>query len=707
MTRWQRYCAGLAAVIGLTPEAFAQQFPGIPSPTPAPAVPAAAAGEAAAAPPAAPQANLFSFLCPTQAQKQACKECLCQSQLGLLFNNGLAPVTALSGGLIAPLCPGTPTAAELADQGAVGAAAKIKKEEAEAKARRAAVRYLGTVSCHYFPGAEKALIGSLRGDTNECVRWEAAMALGSGCCCTKKTIQALVNCISGTDTDGSPSEVSPRVKAAAEIALVHCLECYKEIVPAKEKAEEKVPEGIKPKAPGTAPAPRPTARLAPDVQRTAYYDQIDSKPMTDIVLNARELLAQVKDQQPAKIQAGAKARPAILPSGERSMYNILANAIKQPPRPTPAPGAEGNRLVPQTTQVASLAPKPPLIELEPPTDLYHVLMARRQERMKEAQARMPSEPIATKNPSYAQPPPIAVPVPVAAMVPGADETQAKFEAATVVAPGPTGYSAVGPAPPGAIPYASPTGYEGDAYGPAPVEVQRVSEPNPLGLNHIIGEGPGSVAPVGAEPPAALAKPTSMPYWSSGTPLAPAWKNDSAAGRTDGWSPHHTIDTEPTPPLPRSQNQSSEQPYPQFPVPGNAASQAEPPRAQGPAPLQPVIQAQAQEPDPVHVQAPPSMRPTLAGLLILLQDSPEAAQRQWAATRLAAEDWNGHEQVLGALLGAAAKDPETGVRLLCIRCLVQKKMNTVATIRVLQNLKADADLQVRQEASQALAAMMSQ
>src|SRR5207248_6163987 len=138
------------------------------------------------------------------------------------------PLTLFSGGLIPSCCPNMPSPQDLAAGGPVGAAAKIKKDEAEAKARRAAVRYLGTVNCHYWPEAEAALIGSLRGDRNECVRWEAAMALGSGCCCTKKTIAALDITVTGSDKDGNPSETSERVRAAAMSALQHCLSCYVE-----------------------------------------------------------------------------------------------------------------------------------------------------------------------------------------------------------------------------------------------------------------------------------------------------------------------------------------------------------------------------------------------------------------------------------------------------------------------------------------------
>jgi len=103
------------------------------------------------------------------------------------------------------------------------AAQKIKADEAQAKARRAAIKYLGTVDCHYFPEAEKALIGGLLNDRNECVRLEAALALGHGCCCTKKTIEALQVTVSGSNKLGNPGETSERVKAAAFAALQRCL----------------------------------------------------------------------------------------------------------------------------------------------------------------------------------------------------------------------------------------------------------------------------------------------------------------------------------------------------------------------------------------------------------------------------------------------------------------------------------------------------
>jgi len=60
-------------------------------------------------------------------------------------------------------------------------AAKVEQEQKQAKVRVAAVKYLGTVQCHYYPEAEAALIASLRADRSECVRLAAAQALASGC----------------------------------------------------------------------------------------------------------------------------------------------------------------------------------------------------------------------------------------------------------------------------------------------------------------------------------------------------------------------------------------------------------------------------------------------------------------------------------------------------------------------------------------------
>jgi hypothetical protein len=159
----------------------------IPAPPAVPAAPVAA--PAAVATPATPQPfSIWSCLCPPPGCCEKCKKRCCESMFGQLIGSMLRPVRLMTGGLWKPHCP-TPDMANPEDlkkaaDTPAGAAARIKQEEAEAKARRADVRYLGTVDCNRYPEAEKALIKALRTDRNECVRFEAALALGNGCCCT-------------------------------------------------------------------------------------------------------------------------------------------------------------------------------------------------------------------------------------------------------------------------------------------------------------------------------------------------------------------------------------------------------------------------------------------------------------------------------------------------------------------------------------------
>ena len=150
-----------------------------------------------------------------------------------MLNGLLGPGSAMTGGLVPMFCPAVPTDGQLAaaiaaggPTGAEAVAAKIKQDEADAKARRAAIRYLSTASCHYWPEAEAAIIGGLRDDRNECVRYEAALALLNGCCCTAKTIEALNIVVSGSEKDGKPSELSERVKQVSLAALQGCLLRY-------------------------------------------------------------------------------------------------------------------------------------------------------------------------------------------------------------------------------------------------------------------------------------------------------------------------------------------------------------------------------------------------------------------------------------------------------------------------------------------------
>ena len=197
---------GLFLAGGVASVATAQVpvVPGAVAPAPVAVVPMAAAPVAAPAP-----RNIWSFFCLTPEQSAACKAKFCNSGIGQLLSNSLQPVGALTGGVIGNCCPNPATDPSNMNQppdSALGAAARIAADEAGAKKRRAAVRYLGTVDCNYWPEARDALINALRADRNECVRLEAAMALSRGCCCNKGTITALVLTVSGSRADGNPAE---------------------------------------------------------------------------------------------------------------------------------------------------------------------------------------------------------------------------------------------------------------------------------------------------------------------------------------------------------------------------------------------------------------------------------------------------------------------------------------------------------------------
>lgn len=101
-------------------------------------------------------------------------------------------------------------------------AAHVKVDETQARARQAAVRYLASVDCSYYPEAESGLITSLRADRMESVRFEAAVALGDAPRLTAGMLQALNMAALGLCLDGHPTEVSPRVRQAAKQSLERC-----------------------------------------------------------------------------------------------------------------------------------------------------------------------------------------------------------------------------------------------------------------------------------------------------------------------------------------------------------------------------------------------------------------------------------------------------------------------------------------------------
>jgi hypothetical protein len=272
----------------------------------------------------------------TPAQKAACKQKFCNSIFGKLFGAILTPMSALSGGLMGPPCGG-PSPADLAKPAtsAEGAAARIKADEANVAARRAAVRYLGTVSCKYYPEAEPALISALRGDPSECVRIEAAKAFANGCCCSKKTMAALTLAVNGGTKDGFPSEQSECVRALAYAALQVCVATFVEPVVPPEKGTPAPKEKEKNKEAGAAMGPVP------------YYDAVAVNPPLEMLREARIAVAR-------GVNISALAYRQLMTD-----QNHLIGALTDPERMTIQPNA--------TTPAAPATPAPAASPPPPPT----------------------------------------------------------------------------------------------------------------------------------------------------------------------------------------------------------------------------------------------------------------------------------------------------------------------------------------------------
>jgi hypothetical protein len=389
---------------------------GVPGAPPAPGAP----GATPAVPPAtgvpgttlAPR-NIWSWILPTPDQKTACKQCkdqFCQSQFGQLFNNTLQPIGLFTGGIVSGCCPGpdTATAAELAMpyDSAEGAAGRIKQDEAAAKAKRAAIRYLATVDCHRWPEAEAALIKSLRAEPNECVRWEAAIALGTGCCCTKPVIEALLLTVSGSDKDKNPAETSDRVRCAAMFALQNCLARCAEM-PAEPGQQERQERPERPERPEKLTPPEGvSAYLSP------YYQQIGNRPRGEMVVQARQVLAEVS-KHPPRGRGLAGEGPSIQQLFAQAVEPTARQQTSAPPAVAPLP-AGPTPPPPATAAQTAVAPA----GLVPPPgsrDLAHLVLNSVDPQQPPPSA-VPAPPPAPAPPPPPPAPPQAV-APAASLVP--------------------------------------------------------------------------------------------------------------------------------------------------------------------------------------------------------------------------------------------------------------------------------------------------
>jgi hypothetical protein len=355
------WIAGLVIIALGTPTLCAQvpNLPGIPGaalPTGGTsAIPGATSGLGSTVP-ATPSTG---FLGSLAACGQKLKALLCGSQFGQMLNSGITgPLAGVTGGFIPALCPPTSAAqaaALAASQpgSAAAAAAAIQASEANAKARVAAIEYLGTVDCSRWPEAKAALINGLRKDPNECVRFAAARALNSGCCCDKKVIDALRICVSGETTDDSPAENSMRVKAAAFSALQNCLMKVPEELPPETKPP--LPEGEQrdlvplppaPESPAHVPAANPHVAVSytpPRRKPVTYEDRLERQTFAQTVDEARRTLFQVS-RHPRTTGAIQSGQHSIFSAFSRARNEVNAPRLRRareqglvPPRPDQQP----------------------------------------------------------------------------------------------------------------------------------------------------------------------------------------------------------------------------------------------------------------------------------------------------------------------------------------------------------------------------------
>ncbi|HMF15534.1 MAG TPA: HEAT repeat domain-containing protein [Gemmataceae bacterium] len=363
MTKWTICGTGLALFASGALHAWAQ--PPIPAAPPVPGPPPLVAPAAPAAP-AAPN-NLWSFLMPNAQQKAnlvKCKEKICAMPIGQMFNNSLAPIGAFSGGLLGPCCP-TYRQDDLLKptDSAEGAAAMIKKDEAEAKARVAAVRYLAHADCAYWPEAGDALVKALREDRNECVRFAAAQALGTGCCCGKKTIVALSISAAGSDRDNNPAEKSDRVRFAAQAALENCLaRCGCAIPVPTEQQEKEREQRDRERGPESTVKPASATEAVPaqPVTSAVFYKRVAAMSNAQVIDTVRQSILTWTEAS-AQLQGGTDdGATGRQPSNaaDHSLFGLVASAV-EPVKASLAPPGRQTQPVAQVTKATAPPPATP------------------------------------------------------------------------------------------------------------------------------------------------------------------------------------------------------------------------------------------------------------------------------------------------------------------------------------------------------------
>jgi hypothetical protein len=613
----------------------------------------------------------------------------CEKQSGELINNMTKPLGLLLGSPGGLYCPTLPSPAELAKPGAEGAAAQVKKDEAEAKARRAAVRFLGTVDCHYWPEAEKALILALRADRNECVRMEAALSLGNGCCCTKPTMEALAITVSGSDRDKNPSETSERVKAIAAGALQHCLSCYESV--------ESVPEVAPPPPPlpRERPLERPAERLpepppVPGAQQSSYYDHLEKRSIEQVVSDGRRSMA--KRMKPAPSSP-------VRPTGTHGLYDIFTAAWSAQAPSRPAVAISFTPVAADTTPIVPVMPPAPA---------------------RQASSLMPERPVLTYAPVTSAPSKQIAPAtstPMKATTPAVSTPTIERPIITSAAPDarwhPTAASLAADSAPsvweGAKPIRNDRKADDALSSRPPAVIQRVSSPTVPIVPSVV---PALAPPTQAAPSLSLPALPIVPPTASSTAL----RQDHAAtfasaSCTSGRSPAALAVN---PVTPAAWSESCQVIHPASAAVGAPAATSGTTLASvtehSSSRLPKIINRQASEratqtawqrPTTDQSRLTAATSAEVARLVSMLRRSEMPSNREFAAEALVTFPWWIHAEVLPALVTAALHDEAAVVRATCIRCLSRTDLRDPRVAEALSTLRSDSDLRVRTEAEAAV------
>jgi hypothetical protein len=667
MKTWHMLCMGLLAALMGSPRLWGQ----------VPAVPAAPAGAAAAAAAAAPAAagaageatKGFAFVRKFQEQCDICKRKICATPLGEFINNMTMPLSALSGGLIPPCCPTAPSAEELAgaadDPGPLGAAAQVAADEAAAKKRRAAVRYMSTVDCHWWPEVEKALIIALRTDRNECVRLEAAKGLGHGCCCTRKVIEALAITVEGSSRDGNPSENSERVRACALLALNHCLCCYRSPAEPVEGEEKEKPQPLPAAVQGQV------AAVKSGLQLSAYYQTVEKKPMADVVARARKVAAAASGSGPlAPRPTETCLRDILFPS-------MAASANATPVSGTPegtVVNAGATTVVPMGTPVSTVIEEP-----APATPMRRPLM-----RLWGNPTPAPEVPMEiTPVPVITEPlkPVPVTPIPTTPISKAPVNPYPAVKPTAVTAPVIVGMTRTEPAMTPVIQPAQPM----PAAKPTP------TLPGSTGIvqagHRVVTTTPVEGPEVLLAPPAGSAAPPTTTVKTEPVPITDLLGPNSRAVLRGQPVVEKSSTTPAAPPAPIVAASGPGTVVPQIPAPAVKPVGTTP----APAPKGPGFLGGLSLPGRGN---DPARGPDTGKLLRVLQSDSNATARRKAAEELEQQNLQSCREAVPVLLHSACADSDADVRVRCIRCLLQTNPTDAQLRTLVDRLQTDADGEVQ-------------